>query len=303
MEKGKSIGWNRFAPALCLCLGLGLSRAVPAGKEGGGPPFWRDNELGLAVLSAGTWTAYGTLDGFIRKEYPDGLERYEFNKLLSTAFYGKVFGLPAYAGLPIQWTARRSEGGDVHRIAPGDLEFYLGKRLGLVEGRLGMIIPAGYDRGMVWTDPGRGEAGNPWIGSGNIQVTVGAAANPNLTRFSSRFEASGEAKWALALDDGIAKAGSWSLFPSAKLSFRPSQRWKPGVEFSGHWKSQHWGRSVALREAFGGDADWGAGAAATAFVESFLTPGTAIGAKAGHSLWGYHDGASYNASVYLLYFP
>jgi hypothetical protein len=269
----------------------------------GSRPFWRDNELGLAVLSTGTWTTYGTLRGFQYQAFDDGLERYEFNKILSMAFYGKVFGQPAFLALPIHWTAKRLAGEDLNRIAPGDLEMYLGHRLGRAEARLGLILPAGYDRGLAWTGPGEGKAGDPWIGPGHVQLTAGAALNPNLTRYSERWEASGEAKWALALDDGIAKAGSWSLFPSAKVSFRPGPTWKSGVEVSGHWKSQHWGRSVALRRAFGADADWNAGMVATPFLEAFLLPGTAVGAKAGHSLWGYRDASSYNGSVYLLYFP
>lgn len=290
----------RRVRSFCAVLALGAAAPVSAEEK----PAWKDHELGLAVLSTGTWTTYGTLHGFSHEGFKDGLERYEFNKLMTFAFYGKAFGLPAYLGLPVHWTARRMEDGDLHRIAPGDLELYLGKRIRRVEGRLGLILPAGYDRGLEWTDPEeKGGPGNPWIGPGNVQVTLGAAANPNLTRYSQRFEASGEAKWALALDDGIAKAGSWALFPSAKFSFRPDEAWKPGIEFSGHWKSQHWGKSVALRKAFGADADWSAGAVATAFCEWFLRPGTAVGLKAGHSLWGYRDATSYNASLYLLYFP
>lgn len=282
---------------------LALGMALPAAAAGP-KPIWKRHDLGLAVISAGTWTSYAHLHGFSGEGYSTSLERTEFNKLLSTAFYGTFFGLPAYLGLPILWTAKRQSGGDVHRFAPGDLETYLGKRLGRVEGRLGLILPAGYDRGMAHTVPeAKGKTGDPWIGPGNVQVTLGAAANPNLTRYSSRWEGSAEARWALALDDGIAKAGSWALSPSAKLSFRPSQAWKPGVEFSGHWKSQHWGKGVDLREAFGEDADWSAGAVATLFLETYLRPGLALGAKAGHSLWGYHDHASYNATVYLLYFP
>lgn len=298
-------------PALLLMLAA-FAPPVKAAGASGEKPWWRDHDLGLAVLSTGTWTTYGRLHGFRPEAYGNGLERYEFNKLLATACYGRIFGLPAFLGLPLHWTARRGEGGDVHRIAAGDLEMYLGRRLGregtcpggCMEGRLGLIVPAGYDRGLAFTDPeAQGRDGDPWIGPGNVQVTLGAAANPNLTRYSRRWEASAEAKWAYALDDGIAKAGSWALFPSAKLSFRPSQRWKPGMEISGHWKSQHWGRSVELRRAFAADADWSAGAVATGFLEAYVRPGVAMGAKLGHSLWGYRDAASYNATVYLLYFP
>lgn len=283
-----------------------MTLAAPAMVSGAPEPrpFWKDHDLGLAVLSTGTWTTYGTLRGFEIGSFGDGLERNEFNKLMTMSCYGKAFGLPAYLGLPIHWTAKRMAGEDLHRVAPGDLELYLGKRIARVEGRFGLIVPAGYDRGFEWTLPeSEGGPGNPWIGPGNVQVTLGAAANPNLTRYSARWEASGEAKWALALDDGIAKAGSWALFPSAKLSFRPNPIWKPGVEISGHWKSQHWGRSRALRRTFGADADWSAGSVATFFMEHYLRAGLALGLKAGHSLWGYRDASSYNASLYLLYFP
>jgi hypothetical protein len=60
---------------------------------------------------------------------------------------------------------------------------------------------------------------------------------------------------------------------------------------------------VDLDEAFGRDADWSAGAVATLFLEHYLRPRLAVGAKAGHSLWGYHGDASYNATLYLLHFP
>lgn len=290
-------------------LSLAASKPAPSSRSLAVPraaarPAWKNHALGLAVFSTGTWVSYGDLHGFSREDFQGPLERYEFNKILSTAFYGTFFGLPAFLGLPLQWTVNRRADGDVHRIAPGDLETYLGKRLGRVEGRLGLILPAGYDRGLAFTRPeGKGKAGSPWIGPGNVQVTVGAAANPNLTRYSRRWEASGEAKWVLALDDGIAKAGSWGLYPSAKLSFRPDRKWKPGAEFSGHWKSQHWGKGVDLKDAFGRDADWGAGGVGTLFLEHYFRPGLAVGAKAGHSLWGYHGDASYHASLYLLYFP
>jgi hypothetical protein len=288
-------GWK---PAVLLAIFLAAGTAAAAKTS-----RWTDHKLGLAVVSAGTWTTYGRLHGFDREDFDRGLERYEFNKPFSLALYGKVLGLPAYVGLPLHWTAKRQATGDVHRIAAGDLDFYVGKRIRRVEGRLGLILPTGY-RDFAWTEPEeKGRDGDPWIGPGNIQVTLALAANPNLTRYSRRWEASAEAKWALALDDGIAKSGSWALYPSAKLSFRPSQKWKPGVEVSGHWKSQHWGKSVPLGDAFGRKADWGAGAVGTAFVERYVMPGMAVGAKAGHSLWGYHDAVAYHASLYLLYFP
>lgn len=279
--------------------------AAPAAAAAalGKPSIWTDHKLGLAVVSAGTWTTYGRLHGFDRTDHARGVDRYEFNKPLSIALYGKVLGLPAYLGLPLHWTAKRQASGDVHRIAAGDLDLYLGKRIRRVEGRLGLILPTGY-RDFAWTEPEeKGRDGDPWIGSGNVQVTLALAANPNLTRYSRRWEASAEARWALAVDDGIAKSGSWALHPSAKLSFRPSQQWKHGAELSGHWKSQHWGKSVPLGGIFGRDADWGAGVMGTALVERYVLPGLAVGAKAGHSLWGYHDAVAYHASLYLLYFP
>jgi hypothetical protein len=92
-------------------------------------------------------------------------------------------------------------------IALGDAELYLGwgfERAGITELRLGLIFPAGYDT----------RDGDPWMGTGNVQVTLGAALNPNITRYSRRWEISTEWKWAYALDDAIAKSGSWGFFPS-----------------------------------------------------------------------------------------
>jgi hypothetical protein len=257
-----------------------------------------DNSLGLAVFSTGTWTSYGRLHGFESAPLDGGLSRYEFNKILALGLYGKVLGLSAYAGLPLCWTSRRHEGGaDEHRVAPGDLDLYLGKRLGRAELRLGGQFPAGYE----------GRASLPWIGPGNTQVTVAAAVNPNITRFSKRWEFSAEAEWAYAVSDGLAKAGSWGLFPSAKLSHRPMPEWRWGMECLGHWKASFWSRSATFPEAVLGQGnrrpDWQAGLVPIAFGEYFLRPRLALGLKAGHSLWGYRDALSYNGSVYLLYFP
>lgn len=284
-----------------LILGLVLSPGTPAsaaasGAARGAAPG-RETSLGLVVLSTGTWVAYGSLDGFLPMLYAGRLERYEFNKILALGFYGKLLGIPAFAGIPLCWTAKRQAGEDEHRIAPGDAEFYLGRAFRKGEARLGFLIPAGYDRRL----------GDPWIGPGNVQVTMGAAVNPNLTRYSRRWEASGEAKLAYALDDGVAKAGSWGLFPGAKTSFRPMKEWKSGLETAGFLKSQYWGRPASLAQVLLGRkasaAQWSAGAAATLFLERYMSAGTALGIKAGHSLWGYRDAASFNATLYLLYFP
>lgn len=285
---------NRTESALWPLLALTL--ALPGRPEAAD----RKTSLGLATVSAGTWTAYGELDGFFPGSYsgyPDGLRRYEFNKIAVLGFYGTLFGQPAFLSLPWLWTAKHEDKGSEHRVAPGDAEMYLGQRAGVVEARLGLIVPAGYDT----------EDGDPWIGPGNVQVTLGAAVNPNLTRYSRRWELSAEGKWAYALDDAIAKSGSWAFYPSGKLSFRPTQPWKLGLEGLGYWKSSYWGRSATFGEsvlgADGPRAEWGAGFVPNLFVEHFLDGNVAIGLKAGHGVWGYRDAATYNASVYLLYFP
>lgn len=274
---------------LLLLLTQGRAEAIP-----------RKTSLGLATVSAGTWTAYGDLDGFIPGSYSgyaNGLRRYEFNKIAVLGLYGTVFGQPAFLSLPWLWTAKHADKGSRHRLALGDGEMYVGQRMGMAEARLGLIVPAGYDT----------RDGDPWIGPGNIQVTLGAAVNPNLTRYSRRWEMSAEAKWAYTLDDAIAKSGSWALYPSGKISFRPAQQWKFGMEGLGYWKSSYWGRSAGFGESVlgqsGPKAQWGAGFVPNLFVEDFLNGNVAVGFKAGHGLWGYRDAATYNASVYLLYFP
>jgi len=79
------------------------------------------------------------------------------------------------------------------------------------------------------------------------------------------------------------------------------------LEILGYWKSSYWGRSASFPQAVlgknGPKAEWKAGVVPILFVEDFLNRNLALGAKAGHSLWGYRDAAAYNASVYLLYFP
>jgi hypothetical protein len=254
-------------------------------------------KLGLATFSAGTWASYGTLDGFVPKPYDNGLELYSFHKPLVAGLYGQILGQPAFLSVPWLWTAKRETGETRHRTALGDGEFYLGRKAGRWEGRLGMVLPLGYDR----------DNGDPWIGPGNLQVTAGAAANPNFSRYSRKWEGSAEVKFSLALDDAIAKAGSWGLYPGAKLSYRPSGAWKLGLEGIGYWKSSYWGRSATLNQSlFGGNgpkAQWNAGLVPILFGEWFARPGFAYGLKAGHSLWGYRDAASYTASAYMLIFP
>ncbi|MEO7423674.1 MAG: hypothetical protein ABI036_00715 [Fibrobacteria bacterium] len=274
----------------------------------------RKTALGLATVSAGTWTVYGDLDGFLPKPYGGAsggssggspgalgpLRRIEYNKIAVIGFYGTVWGQPAFAALPWLWTANVGESGRDDRVALGDGEFYLGQKAGGAEWRLGLIFPAGYDI----------RDGDPWMGPGNLQVTLGAAFNPNLTRYSRRWEMSSEAKWAYTLDDAIAKSGTWGLYPSGNLCYRPGQPWKFGLEGLGYWKSSYWGRSAGFGESVLGITDsaspkpqWGAGLVAGMFVEHFLNGNLALGLKAGHGIWGYRDAATYNASVYLLYFP
>lgn len=283
---------NRFLPALLI----GLLQLTPASAASS-----RKSSLGLATVSMGTWAVYGDLDGFVPKPFPggrpDALVRYEFNKLAVVGLYGTVLGQPAFLSVPWLWTSKRLESGSQDRIALGDAEFYVGQRAGISELRLGLIFPAGYDT----------HDGDPWIGSGNVQVTLGAALNPNITRYSKRWEVSTEVKWAYAVDDAIAKAGSWALSPSGKISFRPTEKWRAGVEALGYWKSNYWGRSANFSQAVfgraGAKAEWKAGVVPNLFVEDFLTPNFAVGGKAGYSLWGYKDASSYNASIYILYFP
>lgn len=257
----------------------------------------RRTSLGLATVSTGTWATYGTLDGFVPARYTGGLERYEFNNLAVLGLYGTVLGQPAFFSLPWKWTAIRRSDGTRNRIAAGDAEAYVGQRFGRTEVRAGLIFPAGYGTGK----------GMPWIGPGNLQATLGLAVNPNITRYSRRWEFPAEVKAAYALDDGLAKAGSWGVYPSAKVSFRYSQRWKFGLETQAWWKSSYWGRSASFGESVlgraGPAADRNAGVVPDLYAEAYLSDRVALGAKAGHSLWGYRDAASYNASLYLLWFP
>jgi hypothetical protein len=284
------------ARAFPFAIVIALAQAIPAFEAPA-----RQSSLGLATLSAGTWGVYGKLDGFAPEPFPgggpDALVRYEFNKLAALGFYGTVFGQPAFFSLPWLWTSKRLESGSRDRIAVGDAEIYLGQKTGVAELRLGLVFPAGYDT----------RDGDPWIGQGNTQVTLGVDVNPNVSRFSRRWEVSMECKWAYAVNDAIAKAGSWGLFPGGKLSFRPTAKWRSGLEVLGSWKSSYWKSSANISQSVFGrpgvKAEWKAAMVPCLFWERFLTPNLAAGGKAGHGLWGYKDGASYNASVYILYFP
>lgn len=280
-------------PRLWTAAVLALALAPPAAR---GAPACKPS-IGLVTASSGTWAAYGTLDGFVPDPYSGDPELYAFNKLLVLGIYGQAAGYPFFVSIPWMWTDRISATGDRNRIAPGDGEFYIGRKTGKVETRIGLIAPLGYDR----------RDGDPWIGPGNFQVTLGMAFNPNITRYSDRWEAASEWKWAYALDDAIAKSGSWGFYPSGKLAYRPDPAWKFGLEAQGYWKSSYWDHSASFSQAVlgagGRKAQWGAGLVPDLFGEAYLRSDLALGAKAGHSLWGYRDAASFNASVYLLYFP
>jgi hypothetical protein len=214
------------------------------------------------------------------------------------AFYGGNRHFSWNANLPLAWTLRHGVDVKRSRWAIGDLSGYLGKRIGPVEPRLGFSIPAGYDT----------REGSPWIGPGTWQSTLGLAFNSRISPQSPEWEVSGECVHAHAWKSGVAKTGTWSLNPSAKVIYRPEYQWKFGAEGLFWWKKSYWGREADFSAAYGGEEDgrrpeWKAGLFAQVFSEWYFKKKNAVGLKLGHSLWGYRDKVSMSGTLYWAWFP
>ncbi len=250
--------------------------------------------LGLINLSSGTWATYGELDGFAISPPEDEVEKYVFNKLMAVALYGRLGQYGYHVGLPWQWTVKSLREDSENRVDPGDLTAYLSRRWGAFDARLGFVMPAGYDT----------RDGDPWIGQGNRQLLLGAGARKDLPALG--VEGILDVEGAYSLDNGIAKKGSWSLSPVLKFKKPLGPDMNSELYFSGSYKSYLWKEGAPLSRFLGsseGRANRNAGLVPGIAWETRLSPRIWVGAKGGHSLWGYRDKASYHASVFLNYYP
>ncbi len=180
-------------------------------------------DLNLVSTGVGTWA------DFSRSEAPanDTLQVYTFTSVRAD-LYANVGGIKMNLLIPLLWSAQLHR--DQSRIRLGNLSWYAGYPVGLLEPRVGMVIPTGYG-----TD-------GPWIGSRNVKVRAGVALNSDLYD-QDRFRVSGETMANFYIGEelgGLARNGSWELVTSAKVNYRPSDTWKTGIELLAPVKYVDW---------------------------------------------------------------
>ena len=156
------------------------------------------------------------------------LDRHAFcayNKLSFDSYfsYGKLKG---FIGFPILNTIDKRDSLNVngHRIpydtvfgaiAAGDLSAYIGFHTGNFEPRLGIIIPLGYT-----TNSG------VWLGSKNVIIRSGTGFSGEIyKKFRIRYGGEVYFNYYIAgypeIEDSQGKAGSWSVEPDLKITFKP----------------------------------------------------------------------------------
>jgi hypothetical protein len=233
--------------------------------------------VGLVTTGAGSWIAV-----------PRAPRRSTsaFNKL-STTTYLSAAGFDGFVSLPLLWTAvlpSRSTTDAAeparHRLAPGHLSFYVGRKIGIIEPRLGLKVPL-YTIGQ---EP-------VWIGSRNTRLVVGAGINSKV-READGLTLSGELMWDIYLNrwpDSYATPHhpdnaldrSWELAPRFKVSYRFNETWKSGLEILSTVK--HVFYDAWLPE---GVYELGVNVTPNLFGELYISPEVALTAKAGFG-WSF----------------
>jgi hypothetical protein len=229
------------------------------------------------TVGAGSWTA-------LPRE-PES-STHLFNKL-STQAYLSAFGFSGHVSLPFLWSARLPSRSTAdmaesarHGLALGDLSFYIGRKLSLVEARVGLKLP-------LYTVEGT----QVWIGSRNARLLLGAGVNSEV-REAEGLTVSGELMWAVYLNrwpDSYARAHhtenqldrSWELAPRFKMSYRFADAWKAGVEVLSTVK--HVFYHAWLPENI---YEIGLNVTPNVFGELYMNPALSVSAKAGFG-WSF----------------
>jgi hypothetical protein len=110
----------------------------------------------LLIYSAGSWMVLSDNDH--AKPYP-----YIFNKFTRT-LYCQIFSLSAMAKIPLDLTIPNTSTSP--RMWFGDLDFYVGKRFGWIEPKIGLELPLGYGINDNWKKLA-------WIGTNNVRLQTG----------------------------------------------------------------------------------------------------------------------------------
>ncbi|MBD3392953.1 MAG: hypothetical protein GF418_12680 [Chitinivibrionales bacterium] len=174
----------------------------------------------LVTTGAGSWI-------YIAKDA--GSEVLYFNKVPVNA-YVSFMGFKAFAGIPLLWSVRTKGGAyDNGLVRLADINLYVGRPVGPLEPRLGVKVPTGYRTDRVW------------IGSRNVKLQAGLGLNSEV-REVGRLNAAGEVMFDLYLPgpNALAMWKSWELLPSFKISFRPVERTRIGLELLASVKSVYW---------------------------------------------------------------
>jgi hypothetical protein len=171
--------------------------------------------LDLLSVSAGSWIVTPT----------DHSRATEYYNKFSVTSYLTFSGFKGFAAVPLSWSVVDHPKSEMDRdqLWAGNVRLYVGRRLGLLEPRIGAIIPTGYSTDFTE---------HAWIGTGNFEVYFGVGLNPNL-REEGKFGLSGELMARVPLPTGeepVEGAASWSLAPSAKASYQTFENVRIGAE-------------------------------------------------------------------------
>ena len=238
----------------------------------------------LISIGLGTWISFSANQTQERATY--------FNKL-PASMYLSFAGFKAYAGIPVLWTIQTKEGVfDDQLVRVADMHVYLGRRIGIVEPRIGAKFPTGYRTDRVW------------IGTRNVRLQAGLALNSTV-RETEDISISAETMFDLYLPGSSGKAHwfSWELLPSFKSSIRVHESIRIGLEILAHLKNVYWSESWD---------ELSAGAVPNIYTEFklspslYFTPKFGLGptfkkAPADNRL--YHKGYSINISLALNIYP
>ncbi|MBD3420454.1 MAG: hypothetical protein GF398_10085 [Chitinivibrionales bacterium] len=215
-----------------------------------------ENKIGVVTLSAGSWMSIGAGD-------KDGSSIYL--NTLRTDVYATVFGLNLYTGVPLSYNIQTTKGSAADsKITLGSGSFYVAKKFGILEPRLGMVIPLFENRRY-----------GVWVDLGNVMLKAGLGLNSTIRDEDKlRFSAEVEANIAItdtSFNSGWAFPGTFSIVPIVKAGYRPVQKAKLGGELLLSYKQGKytWGK------------EYGYSVVPNLFGEYFLTPRWFIGAKAG----------------------
>lgn len=157
-----------------------------------------------------------------------------YNKISIDGYfsYGKLKG---FIGVPFLYTLDKKDSRKENGIIVptnyykgatdfGDLNTYIGYRIGNFEPRIGIILPLGY----------RTNSG-VWLGSKNVILKTGTGFSGNIIK-ELRLKYGGEIylKYYISgypeIEGSQAKSGSWSIEPDFKLTIQPLKKWKFGIE-------------------------------------------------------------------------